>query len=145
MEKLYFAATPVEEGDLTYYELGTGEDAIRLDRGDTKVRVLAEDVAGSGKDFIRYGPAGVQAVEMAHALPEFVGLGYVDALVRLGSGISNFTWNQLKLLFRAIWQTEVDGEIVVTSGSIKAFEDDTNAVSTVKFTKGVEILGVETE
>lgn len=135
---LYFADTPTMIDERTVYVLGTGADEVTVYQDNPRLEVLFADFQGSGKDLIRFTTSNPAHLEMADTMTEFVGTGYIDALARVTHGISNFTLNQVSMLFRAQWKVGDDW----VSGSAKQWID-AGKLTPVRFTRGVLILGRE--
>ncbi len=133
---LYFADTLVVQGEQSGYVLGTGENQVQIDSANPNLEVLEQDFNGTGKDVIRYRTTNPNHLVMAHTMSEFIGTGYIDALARVAHGISNFTLNQVSMLFRCQWKVGDDW----ISGSAKQWVD-AGKLQPVRFTRGVLILG----
>lgn len=135
---LYFADNQQTQGDLTGYVLGTGEHQIIIYTTNPNLFIIQSDFAGTGKDLIRYRTNKIDHVEKAHNLSEFIGMSYIDSLMRLATGQSNFSLANLKLLYRAQWQK---ADLSYTSGTIAQYEADTTKTGVVFFTGAVSVLG----
>ncbi len=135
---LYFADTLVVQGEQSGYVLGTGENQMIVYSGNPNLEVLESNFEGSGKDVIRFRTSNSNHLIMAHTMSEFIGTGYIDALARVAHGISNFTLNQVSMLFRCQWKSGVDW----ISGSARQWVD-AGKLTPVRFTRGVLILGRE--
>ena len=135
---LFFADTQQTQGELTGYVLGTGENQIIIYTTNTNLFIIQQDFAGTGKDLIRYRTYKIDHVEKAHNLTEFIGMSYVDSLMRFATGQSNYSLDNLKLLFRCQWQK---ADLSYISGTIAQYEADTTKTGVVFFTGSVQILG----
>ncbi len=135
---LYFADDLIVQGEQFGYVLGTGENQVIIYSTNPNLEVLEENFNGSAKDIIRFRTNNDQHLIMAHTMNEFIGTGYIDALARVAHGISNWTLNQISLLFRCQWK--IDDSWI--SGSAKQWVD-AGKPQPVRFTRGVLILGRE--
>lgn len=138
---LYFADNPQVQGDRVGYRLAPGTpQQTDIFQDNPNLTIIEENFQGTGRDIFRFRTNSVALVVRAQHenMTEFIGMSYVDMLVRLATGDSNYTWAQLRRLIRCQWQRNDE---TWSSGTVADYEADTEATGVVYFTPALRILG----